>query len=367
MEQEWDFPLDLVRAWRGMLSNRTKPYAVQVPDGTYRWIERRCRLVTLADHLAGLRTVALSSLDQAGWTRWACLDVDAVDGLRSLQAIARRFTDLGAPTQLEASRRGGHLWLFLAEPLPAALVRQAILGVLEYCAADGLTLPSIELYPDKDVPGALGHSMRLPLGIHQRTGQRYPLLTVAGEVLRFPSLTQAVEYQLAQPRVPVSWVRYGWREAIRVRQAHQVHPVSLWEPPPVSARSASHPARSGTTPSGVIQWVDAHVSALDLFAEYAPESDLRKMNTTYLGWCPFHSDRAPQIDGSPGSPSLLVLYDTQHGYGWSWRCLSSNCRLHDGPLKHSFQLLMELTGLDAALAIRLALETWPECDQNGGT
>jgi hypothetical protein len=366
-QQEWDFSIELLRAWRGMMGNRTKPYAVQVADGSYRWIARRCRLVTLADHLAGLRTVALSSLDQAGWTKWACLDVDAVDGLRFLQSLARRFADLGAPSQLESSRRGGHLWLFLAEPLPAALVRQAILGVLEWCVSDGMTLPPIELYPETGTPGALGHSMRLPLGVHQRTGQRYPLLTVAGDVLRFASPTQTVEYLLAQPRVPVSWMRYGWREAIRVRHVHQVRPISLWEQPPVPLPPVLASASPRPASSGVIHWVDANVSALDLIAEYAPEVDLRKMRNTYLGWCPFHPDQAPQEDGSPGSPSFLVLYDTRHGYGWSWRCLSSHCRLHDGPLKHSFHLLMELTGLDAASAIRLAVEKWPECDQQGGT
>ena len=37
--------------------------------------------------------------------------------------LAGDLAQSGIPTLLEASRRGGHLWVHLAEPSPAALVR----------------------------------------------------------------------------------------------------------------------------------------------------------------------------------------------------------------------------------------------------
>jgi hypothetical protein len=108
----------------------------------------------------------------------------------------------------------------------------------------------------------------------------------------------------------------------------------------------------------VLRWVDAYVSPLLLLAELAPASELRRAGQGYLGWCPFHDDRAPQADGSRGTPSLYVVQSARHG--WSWRCLSSNCVQHAGPMRHSFRLFQELLGLNTRDALRAALERWPD-------
>jgi hypothetical protein len=117
-------------------------------------------------------------------------------------------------------------------------------------------------------------------------------------------------------------------------------------------------AAASTTRSGVIRWEDAHVSPLLVLDELAPTSAPNRSGAGYIAWCPFHEDRAPDADGCPGSPSYYLVYNTD--YGWSWRCLSSNCVHHAGPMHHTFRLFQELLRLDTPAAIRAAAARWPE-------
>jgi hypothetical protein len=107
-----------------------------------------------------------------------------------------------------------------------------------------------------------------------------------------------------------------------------------------------------------MRWVDANVSPLDLLGELASESEIKRTGQGYLGWCPFHDDRAQDALGRPGSQSFYVVRDRR--YGWSWRCLSSNCSQHDGPMRHSFRLFQLLTGLTVKSAVVEAVAWWPE-------
>ncbi len=321
--------LPLLAAFARQFINRASPYTLQQRDGTYRWVRQILTVEDLASHLAGDITIAISSSDASGCTRWACLDADAADGLAQLVRLREGFADLGWPSVVEASRRGGHLWFLFDALHPVVVVRRAILGVLHR-----LDAPRLELYPDG---AALGHAVRLPLGIHRQTGQRYPFIGSDGQPLRFTSIEGALAWLLAQPMVPGRWLH-----------AH-------WEPendPPSDRRPIS-----GTT-SAVIRWVDTEISPLDLLAEMAPATAMRRVGRGYLGWCPFHPDAAPQADGSPGSPSFYVVNDRV--FGWSWRCLSSNCPWHDGPMQHAFRLFCELRRCNVRQGIILARERWPE-------
>jgi hypothetical protein len=68
---------------------------------------------------------------------------------------------------LERSRRGGHLWLFLAEPVAGREVRAFGQGLLAAHRIEGA-----ELYPKQDQladgPGSL---IRMPFGVHRLTGR----------------------------------------------------------------------------------------------------------------------------------------------------------------------------------------------------
>jgi len=134
----------------------------------------------LADHLAGRITAAWYALDSAGRCRWGAYDCDDANpaGLVQLQRLARALDAWGMTTLLEASRRGGHLWVLVAPPGCAA----ADLRVLLYRVLEDARMPAssrIEVYPKQSTlpPGGFGSSLRGPLGVHQgANGHRFPFL-----------------------------------------------------------------------------------------------------------------------------------------------------------------------------------------------
>jgi len=364
----------LLEGWLRTFLNRSQPYAVQQADGTYRWMYEDATAEALAAHLAGAVTLAFSSTDARGWSRWACLDVDVPGGLPQLLALRDALAEAAElPGLVVGSRRGGHLWLLLDEPAPATALRFAIRRGLDRLAARGVEVPAHELYPDTGAAGALGHAVRLPLGVHRKTGRRYPPYDAGALPCVFSSPARAAAYVLdAAPRIPAALVRAPWEAFLAGGGSHGQR--GLQRPGAGGATSSRRRAAavSGRTPgprigtrSPVIRWVDARISPLDLLEELAPESELKKVGRGYLGWCPFHDDRAWDASGRPGTPSFYVVHDRR--YGWSWRCLSTNCAQSVGPMRHSFRLWQELLGLAAAGAVAEAAQRWPQADPAGNS
>jgi len=339
----------LLLEWERRFLTRRQPYARQQEDGTYRWVFQRLDRLTLLAHLQGKETIALSSTDELGQCRWICVDADAPDGLDQLRLIQQALEKYALPSQLERSRRGGHLWLFFTLPQPAALAAGVVRRVLDPLYTSRHLPRVLEVYPDSAEAGQLGHAVRMPLGIHRRTGQRYPFLNREGAPIDLEDLPAAMAFALAQPAIRPEQLRAVAAQLGVSGQAERT--------PPVASSVVSVSAPSSTT-SAVIRWVDARVNPLDLLEELAPATDMRLAGQGYLGWCPFHDDQAPDANGDPGTPSFYVIHNTR--YGWSWRCLSTNCAHSDGPMCHSFRLFQELLQLDVVSAIGAALTRWPE-------
>ncbi len=196
--------------------------------------------------------------------------------------------------------------------------------------------------------------MRLPLGIHRLTGKRYALFDEHSYPCAFTSTEAAVRFVLAWPRISTVQLLRRASELAQVREAvsgsldDTTIPDASRAPIPIGTRSA------------VIRWVDAHVAIPDLLVEIAPMVELKKVGKGYLGWCPFHDDRAPDDEGRPGTPSFYAVRDRR--YGWSWRCYSTNCSHSTGLLRHSFRLLQDLLELIVSQAIREACARWPDAD-----
>ncbi len=166
-------PDDLVTAYASLFVHCWDTYAVQQHDGAY-W--RVCEPVTLpllAAHLAGRWTLGSYLLDADSRCSFAVFDADGADGLSRLAELAEELWHVGVPTLLEASRRGGHLWLHFVEAAPAWRVRAWLLPYAEALGA--------ELYPKQDtlVPGGSGSLIRLPLGVHRKSRGWYPFLARA--------------------------------------------------------------------------------------------------------------------------------------------------------------------------------------------
>jgi hypothetical protein len=142
----------------------------------------------------------------------------AREGVR-LSAVLRAA---GMPHLLfDSGYKGRHLWVFLDPPAPAAQVRAVGLAWATALASPDPDL-AIEVFPKQaQVPaGGLGNLVKLPLGVHLRTGRRCALLDDAGAPVAdpWPALR-------AVPAVPV---------------VSLPAPPSIGAPPP----SPSLPARS---------------------------------------------------------------------------------------------------------------------------
>jgi hypothetical protein len=158
---------------------------------------------TVADHLEGKITIglyAVNSLNQR--CKWVAIDADYARAMDDLIKLQYQLTKDGVESALEMSKRGGHLWIFLAVPLLARKCRLYI-----YDLAQRLGVPikgsglaeGIEIFPKHDEiqEGAFGNAIRGPLGVHRGAKRRfwfygadYSLEAQIGFLMRLRKLTQ---------------------------------------------------------------------------------------------------------------------------------------------------------------------------------
>ena len=133
---------------------------------------------TTRRHLESDITIGLYAINPATQcSKWVAIDADYEDSLADLLKLSFYLRQDGVESALENSRRGGHLWIFMAEPLPARDCRIYVCGL-----ALRLGIPvkrgrreGIEVFPKHDVlkPGRYGNAIRGPLGIHRGAAQRF--------------------------------------------------------------------------------------------------------------------------------------------------------------------------------------------------
>src|SRR5512140_925251 len=159
--------LEIVYDFGRAFFKRTDEYAVQTPEGSYFLVKRQVTQRLIISHLRGNVTLATYVLGKDDTSKFAVLDVDN-DERR--QALIRIHRELPLPSYLEASRRGGHLWFFFAEPVDGAVAKA--FG-MEIARRYGL---EAEVFPKQAKSEGPGSCIRLPLGIHRKTGDRYPFV-----------------------------------------------------------------------------------------------------------------------------------------------------------------------------------------------
>jgi hypothetical protein len=155
-------------------------------------------------HLAGERTLGLALVRADQTVLLGVVDIDVgkqeldlrmgVPGEllgRALGAALRVRAELGrrsCSVVLELSgHKGYHVWVRLAEPVLAREVRHWLLGVVDAVGPlpEGIraeVFPSVDRVKD----GAIGPVIKLPLGVHSRTGKQCHLLDERGEPLPDP-------------------------------------------------------------------------------------------------------------------------------------------------------------------------------------
>src|ERR1019366_4295936 len=135
-------------------------------------------LDTIRRHLEGEITIALYAINPVSQcSKWVAIDADYEGSLTDLLKLSFYLRRDGVESGLENSHRGGHLWIFTAEPLPARECRIYVCGL-----ALRLGIPikrgrqeGIEVFPKHDAlkPGRYGNAIRGPLGIHRGAGRRF--------------------------------------------------------------------------------------------------------------------------------------------------------------------------------------------------
>jgi len=134
---------------------------------------------TVADHLEGKMTIGLYAINPSNQrSKWVAIDADYKNAMEDLVKLQYYLTRDRVESALEMSKRGGHLWIFLAAPLLASKCRIYINDLARKLAVPvkgaGLA-EGIEVFPKHDAiaSGAFGNAIRGPLGIHRGASRRF--------------------------------------------------------------------------------------------------------------------------------------------------------------------------------------------------
>ena len=132
----------------------------------------------VVQHLMGAITLGFyASNPVTQCAKWIAIDADYGEARRDLLRLKEAFAQDSITALLEQSRRGGHLWVFLTEPIPARLCRKYVVNVARRLGVPvkAGVVDGIEVFPRQDelAKGDLGSAIRGPFGIHRASGQRY--------------------------------------------------------------------------------------------------------------------------------------------------------------------------------------------------
>jgi hypothetical protein len=210
-----DSPKDLaddkrqVEILRRYFVNRNDTYAIQNPDGSYYRVEAPLTDEVLLSHLRGEVTVGVYQIGpERNTVKWLCFDIDSkqtaeVEKLRDT-IVESNFCSKDNILVEDTGGRGYHLWIFFDPPIPA-LVAYYVGRKFEQQSK-----VKCEVFPKQRVVEAYGNLVKLPLGIHRKTGERSTFVYVSSldqvTKISFPQDEVAKAVQEAQ-----KW-ESGWME-----------------------------------------------------------------------------------------------------------------------------------------------------------
>ena len=257
----------LIEAFAKTFIHRHDCYPKQLENGAYVSIKDEFTTDLIYAHFRGEITLGTYALDDESMARWICLDADELDQWQTLKCATHKLEDAGIFPYLEVSRRGGHCWFF-TPPLPGKIVRQ--FGkqlLLKY------GLGKMEIYPKQEVlTTGSGSLVRLPFGIHKKTGKRYSFITPTGEPLA-PTIRQQIALLAAPVLVPLTFI-----DQI-IAQAEE----TMNSPPSPTHQEtfAKFPQRNGEILS---ERIKNSISVIDFVSRYVT------LDQSGKGLCPFHDD-----------------------------------------------------------------------------
>jgi hypothetical protein len=225
-------------------------FAFQMDDGRYFASHRDVSVQHIMGHLKGDISIAVYLLDQEGQARYSVIDADDDEGLTKLMQVKENFP---LPSYLESSRRGGHLWFFFEEPITGKVAKNFGLEIAKR------NLIEAEVFPKQAESDGPGSCIRVPFGIHKKTGERYPFIGLGNWRQQLDALT------LPQ-KIPMDEVmKYQYQEPERKKLNPMIGELPVWEK------------------------VKRQITVEELVSHYV------NLNDKGVGKCPFHDDANPSF------------------------------------------------------------------------
>ena len=164
---------------------RKNIYAMQTDKGGYVPIRKEITLQDLQEHLDGEKTLGSYVIKEDGTRNFAVVDIDGdPNKLKAYEALGRLVFNAFPEFErvLESSgRRGYHIWLFTERPEPPRFMRELVKSRLKM-----LGIRNVEIYPKQDTVDELnkrlGNLVKIPCGIHLKSGKRSEILEWKNEI-----------------------------------------------------------------------------------------------------------------------------------------------------------------------------------------
>jgi hypothetical protein len=275
-------------AYKNLFVGRQDDYAIQLDNGRYRRVGKPFTYLDLCNHLRGIYTYGTYIMDADGRCHFAVIDADTEDGLARLWVIHDQLATHGIVSYVERSRRGGHLWIFFSQPAPASQVRA---WLLQYCPSD------MEFYPKQDEGKGYGSLIRLPMGVHRKSGQCYPFVErgMPGQV----------------PLTLTDEQRVTWFASIKRMKVPQLELTSK-QPPAARTQpqSFSHPHQHKTHGTSPIREWNASQDYYQVISRHV------SLNDKGVGQCPFGDHHT----GGEDKQASFKVYEPGAPGGYCWFC-----------------------------------------------
>jgi hypothetical protein len=273
-------------------------YARQLEDGSYICIRKPLEVSHLVAHLAGKLTLGTYVLDPSSQASYIVFDADDGPQFERAVHLSNNLAKECVPSYLEESRRGGHLWLFFSNPMPGKDARLFARQVAEKHHLNG-----VEIFPKQDkLTSGPGSLIRLPFGVHRKTGLRYGFITPDHQPLS-RSLPDQYRILSAPETVPEAFIKSkmaGSSSLVRKPVLEGVEQLTM----PLSEK------------------IKASIGAYDFISQYV------ELSPSGRGLCPFHTDERTSFSvnieknywhcfAGCGGGSIIDFWMKRQGCGFS--------------------------------------------------
>lgn len=162
----------------------------------------------MLEHLKGDSTYAPYQLSKEGTIKWVCIDIDGTSsiGQQALRSMVLELASLaheqiGPKTFLveQSGSKGYHIWFFFREPIHVE--RGFALGHMLTSQVEPIPGMTLEVYPKQTRNKLFGNTVKLPLGIHRKTGNRCWIVDA-----KFEPYENPWEQLQNVRRIPPSWI-----------------------------------------------------------------------------------------------------------------------------------------------------------------